>query len=86
MARLLAILCCGCPMVFAQGLGSVVGTVTDPSGGVVPSATVKIVDEGTSLTREARTDTQGLFVVPSLPPSTYSVSTTVLGFASFVRR
>src|SRR5690349_19427105 len=59
---ILAVILCGGGAIWAQGLGSVVGTVTDPSGGVVPSAKVKVTDEGTSLTREATTNVQGMFV------------------------
>lgn len=84
-ARILAVVLAG-GAVFAQGLGSVVGTVTDPSGAVVPSATVKITDEGTSLVREATTNAQGLFVIPSLPPSNYRVDVSVSGFSPFARR
>ena len=51
-----------CAAVHAQGLGTIVGTVTDPSGGVVPNATVKIVEEGTSASRATATDAQGYFV------------------------
>lgn len=70
----------------SQGLGSIVGTVTDPSGGLVPSATVKITDEGTSLTRDTATNTQGYYVVPSLRPSNYSVTVEAAGFAPVTRK
>ena len=72
--------------LFAQGLGTIVGTVTDPSGGVVPSARIKITDEGTSQTREATTNTQGYYVFPSLRPSSYSLSVTVPRFTPAVRK
>src|SRR5438874_13765919 len=51
----------------AQGLGSIVGTVTDPSGGAIASAQVTATEVGTGFAREARTDDQGYFVIPSLP-------------------
>ena len=86
LVRILAMVLCSCSLIFAQGLGSVVGTITDPSGGLVAGASVKITAEGTSLSREATTSTQGLFVLPSLPPSTYTLSTTLTGFATFVRK
>ena len=50
--------------IYAQGLGTVVGTVTDPSGATIPGATVKITDEATSLTREITTNAQGYYVLP----------------------
>ncbi len=67
--------------LFAQGLGTIVGTVTDPSGATVPGATVKITDSATSLTREVSTNAQGYYVFPSLRPSTYTVAVQASGFA-----
>jgi len=84
--RLLAttlLLTVACAMVHAQGLGTIVGTVTDPSGAVVPNAEVKLVEEGTSASRMATSDAQGYYVFPSLRPSTYSLTVDVRGFATF---
>jgi len=72
-------------LVLAQGLGTIVGTVTDPSGGVVPNAKVTIVNEGTSAARDTVTDAQGYYVFPSLRPSTYALKVEVAGFATFSR-
>jgi Carboxypeptidase regulatory-like domain len=41
--------------------GSLVGTVTDPSGGVVPNATVSVVDTQNGQTREEMTDSGGRY-------------------------
>ena len=70
----------------AQGLGSIVGTVVDPSGGVVTAAKIVVTDEGTSLTRETTTNTQGYYVVPSLRPATYSLSVEAQGFAAYLQK
>jgi hypothetical protein len=59
----------GASGLFAQGLGTIVGTITDPSGGVIPSAKIRITDEGTSQTRETTANPQGYYVFPSLRPS-----------------
>jgi hypothetical protein len=72
--------------VHAQGFGTIVGTVTDSSGAVVPGATVKITDEATAATRTTTTNDQGYYVIPSLRPSTYSVSVTASGFATFIQK
>ena len=66
--------------VFAQGLGTINGTVTDPSGALVPSAKVKVVNQGTGLTRATQSNTQGYFVMPSLPPASYNVMVESPGF------
>lgn len=72
--------------VFAQGFGAVVGTVTDPSGSVVPGAKITVTDQGTQITRSVVTNDQGYFVVPALHPSTYSVVATAPGFAIFSQK
>lgn len=70
----------------AQGLGSIVGTVSDASGGVLPAAKVRILDEGTSQARETTTNVQGYYVVPSLHPATYSITVEAQGFSTYVQK
>ena len=49
------------------------GTVTDPSGAVVPGVSVTIVGRGTGLKRSALTDTAGEYRFAGLPAGNYSV-------------
>lgn len=56
------------------------GTVTDANGAVVPGVTVTVTDPATRLQRTATTNDTGRFVVPFLPPSTYSVTLEHAGF------
>lgn len=67
----------------AQGLSTVVGTVTDPSGGLVPGAKVTIVQQTTGLTRTFTTDAQGEYVFPSLRPSKYTLTVEAPGFNGY---
>ena len=60
--------------------GSITGTVTDPSGAVVPGATVKIVNRGTGITQVLTTTSTGLFNKPNLDPGTYDVIFEANGF------
>jgi Carboxypeptidase regulatory-like domain len=71
-------------LAYSQGFGSIVGTVTDPSGAVVPAARIKVTDEATAAVRETITNAQGYFVVPSLRPATYSVAFESPGFSSTI--
>jgi Carboxypeptidase regulatory-like domain/TonB dependent receptor len=76
-------------MVQAQGVGSsgeITGTVTDASGGVLPKATVNVVDTQTGLKRNAITNGTGQFRVVGLSPATYDVSAQMSGFATEIRR
>jgi len=51
-----------CSSANAQGLGTIVGTVTDPSGGVLPSVTITVIAEGTSAERSVASNAQGYYV------------------------
>jgi len=68
--------------LFGQGttLGSIVGTVTDPSGSSVPNANVRVLNTGTGVAREVVTDERGSFSVVSLIPGMYSVEVTAPSF------
>jgi hypothetical protein len=60
--------------------GSLVGTVTDPSGAVVPGATVVASGIGNGQTREDKTDSGGRFNLVNLLPGTYNVKISSAGF------
>jgi hypothetical protein len=66
---------------YSQGFGTIVGTISDSSGAVVPAAKVKITDQATQAIRETETNAQGYFVVPALRPSSYQVTVNATGFA-----
>lgn len=73
-------------MAFAQSSnGSIVGTITDKSGGAVSNATVKIVsiDRGGEV-RTASTDSTGAYRVGSLLPGKYKLTIEAGGFAATV--
>jgi hypothetical protein len=58
------------------------GRVTDPNGAVVAGATVKATDNTKGITRTVTTDSDGNYVILSLPPSTYTVKIEATNFAS----
>jgi hypothetical protein len=60
--------------------GSVVGTVTDPSGAVVPGSSITVVDTGTGQIRTDKTDENGRYNFTNLLPGTYSVTAIAKGF------
>ena len=67
----------------AQGTSSITGTVADPSGGVIPGATVTVTGEA-GVTFTAVTNSQGAFSVPALGAGTYKVTVTLQGFKTAV--
>ncbi|HSB12952.1 MAG TPA: TonB-dependent receptor [Bryobacteraceae bacterium] len=64
---------------------TILGTVTDPSGGVIVGATVEVTNEGTSFKRQIMTDQNGDYRVAGLERGSYEVRVTSTGFNTFVR-
>src|SRR5712691_5333532 len=64
----------------AQGLGSIAGRITDPEGASGPNAKVTAVQVGTGFSRAAMSDSEGLYVIPSLQPAAYDLSVEANGF------
>ena len=53
--------------LLGQTTGTIVGKVSDQSGAVVANATVTAQNAGTRYTRDAMTNSEGEYVIPSLP-------------------
>src|SRR5258707_1143479 len=70
-------------LAHGQGLGSIVGTVKDPSGAVIPDAKVTATEVGKGFSRTAMTDSSGYYVLGSLRPSDYNLSVEANGFHNF---
>src|SRR5256885_3221350 len=66
----------------AQFRSSIEGTVTDPSGAVVPEARVTLTNVDTGIVTVVQSNADGLFRFPSLAPGHYKVSATKQGFAT----
>src|SRR6266481_1915993 len=77
------------PVAYAQGTGTsgeIRGTVTDPTGGTAPKATVEIEDSEKGIRRTALTGSDGEYQVTGLPPSAYSVTVRLAGFQTETHR
>lgn len=71
----------GIPQAKAQRVyGSITGTVTDPTGAVVPGAAVSAVDESTGTKYHAVTGSKGEYRLPQLPVDSYDITVTAPGF------
>ena len=64
--------------------GTILGTVTDPSGAVVAGAKVTVKNVGTGLERTTDTSADGSYALPELPIGTYTVTVTLTGFQTSV--
>src|SRR5438045_5572862 len=78
-----------CGICFGQTqitTGVIQGTVLDPSGAVIPGADVVASNLDTGAQATQQTDTDGRFVLLSLPPGRYSVTVSKAGFGKFVQK
>ncbi|MGH9328776.1 MAG: TonB-dependent receptor domain-containing protein [Terriglobia bacterium] len=74
------------PAAYAQMVsGTIVGTISDTSGAVVPAAEITVTETSTGVKRAVTADSNGYYSVPNLPPGTYSVSASKEGFSTQVR-
>jgi hypothetical protein len=74
------------PSAYAQfDRGRMGGFVRDEQGGVIPGATVKVINEQTKLERAYTTDNTGYYSAPALPPGVYQVVVELTGFKKFVK-
>src|SRR5438270_11851780 len=77
---------CASAMFAQRDLATLVGTVTDPSGGVVPNVKVTITEVGTGQIYNLITNASGEFLRPALKPSTYNVVVSAPGFRTSEQR
>jgi hypothetical protein len=64
--------------------GAVTGTVTDPTGAVLPGATVTIENPVSQFQQSTKTDSAGHFQFTNVPSNSYHVTVNMTGFGSFV--
>src|SRR5260370_14690127 len=64
--------------------GAIAGTVSDPSGALVPRAAVVINGQGAGEKRDLATDAEGNFSVQLLNPGTYDLTVRASGFEPFI--
>src|SRR5215831_17134124 len=76
-------------VALGQGLGAsgtITGTVTDPSGAVLPNATVTATDVERGIKRTTNSDNTGHYELTGLMPTTYTISTERNGFQTTIQK
>lgn len=76
------------PSAFAQlaGTGSVQGTVSDPTGAVIPNAQVILTEVATGVSHKTVSSGGGVFSFPNMPVGTYNLAVTASGFKAYSQR
>lgn len=85
-ARLSALAICAFVLslpVFSQETGTILGTVTDPTGASVPNAKVTVTSAASGQSRTVGSNTEGNFAVTNLNIGSYSVKVESAGFKSY---
>src|ERR1700742_409478 len=66
----------------STGVGSLRGQVADPSGAVIPQASLTVTSAA-GVSRTGTSDATGQYAIPGLPPGQYTVSVQATGFSPF---
>jgi len=70
-------------LLWGSVTGSISGTVSDPTGAVVPGADVTALNTETGISQETQTNAQGFYAFPVLPVGHYDVSVQAKGFKEY---
>src|SRR4030095_241653 len=73
------------PFLAQTTTSTILGSVSDPGGAVIPGATVRVINETTGDSRSAITSETGSFTFPSLLPATYTIRVELPGFQTLQR-
>jgi hypothetical protein len=74
------------PILLGQAeSGTIVGTVRDPNGSVVPNAAVFLTNQATGFARSATTNNSGQYGASAIPTGTYTISAEAAGFQKLVQ-
>src|SRR5690242_15424093 len=85
LSLLLVVCAASSSALYGQEKATIVGTVTDSTGSVIPNAKVTITNIGTSMSRALQTNDTGNYVAPELNIGQYSVKVEREGFKTYER-
>ncbi len=69
-----------------RDLGTITGTVTDPTGALIAGAKITIIEQATGISSSAISDASGTYIRPLLKAGTYSVEVEATGFRKGIQR
>lgn len=85
LAAVLASLFLLSPAFSQEGRGTILGRITDSSSAAVPNAAIELLQKATGVRLSSRSNDQGNYEIPFLPPGLYRLSVEAAGFKKAVR-
>src|SRR5215510_4846620 len=74
------------PITWAQApVGTISGTITDPTGAVIKDAPISVRNKATGFERRTKSENDGTYSAPALPAGQYEVQAQVQGFRTILR-
>src|SRR5258707_7990602 len=86
LASLAVLLCSAAPLRAQVDAGSILGTVSDASGGSVHSATVTLTNEGTNASLSTTTSSDGTYKFSPVMIGSYTITSTIQVFQTITHR
>ena len=65
--------------------GTISGIIHDPSDRAIPGAEIIVVNDATNVQYQTKTNDEGIYVVPDLPPGPYRIQVTKRGFKTLIK-
>lgn len=78
-------LLCLAPAIAQSPNATINGIVLDPSGAVIAGAEVVVVNDATGVQYTTKTNGEGIYVVPNLPPGPYRIQVSNRGFKTIIK-
>jgi hypothetical protein len=78
--------CLATPGLTQTIFGTILGTVTDPSGAVMPDVVVTVTNQGENISREVHSDAQGNYQAENLKAGLYTVTVRATGFREVITK
>src|ERR1700738_2645227 len=86
LASLVVLLCSAAPLRAQVDAGTILGTVSDASGGSVHGATVTLTNEGTNASLSTTTGSDGSYKFTPVRIGTYKLTATIQGFQTVTQK
>src|SRR5215470_13429112 len=73
------------PLLAQSPNGNINGLVSDPTSAAVAGAEIVVVNDVTGVQYTTKTNSEGIYVLPNLPPGPYRVQVSKMGFKTIIK-